>query len=213
MIKTVSGWNDGMGQLDLVDNQQVASSLQPPLRCCKGLAAPTTCSAANTFRPHLWSHLLPPTSRSRSHPSSHRQAKVTPFPRQAGHLCLLFQVPEHPALLVGTRLACISAGFRPLFPILPLPPPLHGCWLKYHSLINIRNSKLWLNLLPGEPKLLYSVKSLWWVRQWDVLSDWGLLNDEEEVGRGLVEKHGQTAEKGSASGLRKWPEGSHSVWL
>lgn len=163
VIKTVPGWDDGMGELDLVENQQVAPSVQPPLRCCKGLAAPTTFSAANTLRFRLWSPIQgtpspPPTSRSRSHPSSHRQAKVTPFLRQAGHHCFLLQVPEHPTLLVGTVWLASQLDFA-LFPILPLPPPLLGCWLKYHSLINIRNSKLWLNLLPGEPKLLYRVKS------------------------------------------------------
>lgn len=164
VIKTVPGWNDGMGELDLVENQQAAPSVQPPLRCWKGLAASTTCRAANTLRLRLWSPIQgtpfppPPPSRSRSHPSSHRQAKVTPFPRQAGHHCFLLQVPEHPTPLVGTVWLASQLDFA-LFPILPLPPPLLGCWLKYHSLINIRSSKLWLNLLPGEPKLLYRVKS------------------------------------------------------
>lgn len=88
VIKTVPGWDDGMGELDLVENQQVAPSVQPPLRCCKGLAAPTTFSAANTLRFRLWSpiqgtpspplpdqgHTLPPTGKPRSHPSSDRQA-------------------------------------------------------------------------------------------------------------------------------------------
>lgn len=118
VIKTVLGWDDGMGELDLVENQQVAPSVQPPLRCCKGLAAPTTFSAANTLRFRLWSPIQGTPS------PLHFQIKVTPFLPQASQGHTLPQTGRPPLLSTSSSwapytvgwhcLACISAGFRPL---------------------------------------------------------------------------------------------------